>query len=694
MSDLKDQNHIFPEPEESLTKNSYRPVLANDDTVLKNMQNSEKLIIQQANPNVSFKGVIKDISNTNIEALVRIKNENDEPEYKSQETIVTENVNNYNKNDQKPKKVIAFDPKLSFWKGKTGTFIKKFWWLITLFLILLTTLITFGVLNYLQNNKPVPIVKKVDINITGPDNAAKNSIKLWTVTITNNDIVNLNNLTLEMNYDRDFKVNKIFGDLLKFQDNDKLFKFDKLAIGEKKILNIEGKLDAQVDVNTEMSGKLRFAVDQIDQNKQTLQELVANKKVTKVDKSLIRIDITSDSRVPKESDQQVKVDFTNQSGKVLNNFRLKMTYPQVGTNFIYNSSEFFLPGRSKQTIPTVGDHTWNIPSLENAQTGTLIINTKMKGEANDKLIIIAELINSDDNILLNKADKEIVVVDKALTIKPSLTLGSDYIQPDGDMLYKITIKNNYNTELNNIKIQANFNDNADLIERDSLVADQGSPIINKSNKELLFTGAGLTSLQRMGPKAEVTVEFRVKVKSITSFTNSSYTQDNFYIQPKVTVTGDNFEPQSELGDIKRAKGGPDIDQKIEYIQDGNKKLAKVTWEVKNKFSNLKDVTLKTRTPLPPSAWNQNSITPPSNSNKITYSKDTGDIVWKIGDVKAYTGYNGQEVKVTFTITNETDSKINFTETPTFVAIDTLNDGFEFNQINNPIKDGGPVIFQQ
>jgi hypothetical protein len=694
MSDNKDQNHIYPEPDMDSSKNSgYRPVLADDTAVYGSVTEAPKERIIINNPNVSFKGVIKDISNTNLQTMVSTKTEDFQEQMESQEQVVInpEPVTQTVVKEDK-KNVVTFQAKLPFGQTKFGKFLKKFWWLMAIFLILLGLLSFFGITNYLDSNKPTPVIKALDFNINGPDSAAKGTLKIWTVTLKNNDKYNLNNLALEMNYDRDFKLSKAFGDFTKNAENDKLFRLDSLKVGESKILNLEGKLEAQVDVNTKMSSKLRFTVDQSDIKNQSTQEIQAGEKITKVDKSVIRIDITSDSRVPKESDQEVKVDFTNQSGKPLNNFRLKMTYPAIGSNFIYTSSEFFLPGRAKQTTPSIGDHTWTIPNLDNGQTGTLLLKSKMKGLAGDKLILTAELINSEDNAILNKAEKEIVVVDKALTLKPILNVGGDYIAAESSMTYSVTIKNNYTTDLNNIKMVASFIDNADLIDKEGFGIDQGSPVLDKNKKEVSWSGSGLTSLQRLGPKAEETVTFTVKVKPLTAFTASTFTQENFFIQPKITVTGDNFEPQSEVGDIKRAKGGPELKQSVEYLTDGTKKLAKITWEIKNKFSGLTGVEIRSRTPIP-NGWNQASVTPTGFSPNLVYTKDNGQIVWKVGDVKPYTGYNGQELKITFTLINDTDSKINFAETPTYTAIDTLNQGFEFNQINTPIKDGGAVPFQ-
>jgi hypothetical protein len=690
MSDYKDQNHVFPEPDMDNKKSSYRPMLADDDSVLQNLsKNDTKQVI---NSNISFKGVIKDISNTNLEALVKIKNE-DHEETKEDPKIVNNNYSENVKENVKEKKVISFEPKLSFWKTKFGGFLKKFWWLLTLLTILLITGIFLAIMSYLDNNKPVPIVKNVELSISGPPTAPKGSNKIWTVTVANNDSVNLKELVLNLTYDREFKVNKISGDLSKTKESDNLFKMNELKVGEKRILNIEGKLEAKIDIATEMKANLKFLVKDFDNSKQKLQER-ESKYETKVEKSVIRLDITSDSRVPKESDQTIKVDFTNQSGKPLNNFKLKMTYPPVGTNFVFLNSEFFLPGRTKQTTPTVGDHTWNVSTLEDGQTGTLIVNSKMKGQSGDKLLIVAELINIEDETNLNKIDKEVVVVDKALTLKPTLEINSDYIQPGNEATYKILLRNNYNSELNNVKILAEFIDNADLVDSEGINSSQNNPIINKNKKEVQYTGAGVQNLQRMGPKSEVLLEFSFKFKGLTSYTNSTYSQENFYVRPKITVTGDNFEPQSEEGDTYRAKGGPDIEQTVENFTEGNKKIARITWEVKNKFSTLKDVVLRTKTPLPASAWNQSSITPPAKSSQVNYTKENGEIIWKIGDIKPYMGYNGQELKLSFSITNDTDSQVNFIETPTFTAVDTLNTGYEFNQINTPIKGGNPVQYNR
>lgn len=702
MSDNKDQNHIFPEPDANAPKKIYRPVMPDESSniiysgLTKNTEHKQTVV----NENISFKGVIKDISNTNLDALVRIKEE-DELEHQVIESQASKNITEAEMvkpiepdfTETKTKKVMNFDPKLSFWEGKFGRFIKKFWWLIGIFATIFALLAFFGVTTYLENNKQAPKITNVDFKIEGPDTAPKGTLKKWGITIENKDKYNLKDLTLEINYDREFKLSDTFGEIKNVTENNKLYKLDLLKIGEKKVLTLEGKLEAQVDIITKMSGKLRFYVADFDKTKQTVQELTSNEKETKVERSVIRVDITSESRVPKESDQDIKIDFTNQSGKVINNIGLKLTYPTVGTNFVYVSSELFIPGKAKQTTPSVGDHTWNIQSLENAQTGTLIIKTKLKGQAGDKLQFKAELINTDNSELLNRADKEIIVVDKALTIKPVISFGGDYIKADQEMSYKVTIKNNYNTDLTGVKIVAGFVDNADIIDKEGFTYDVGSPILDKNKKELTYSGSGLAALQRIGPKSEQVVEFRFKSRPAIAFTTPGVAQDNFYLIPKVSITGDNFEPQSELGDIRRAQGGPEIKQSVEVVPNtGTKKIVKVTWEVKNKFTKLTGFKLRTRTPLPVSAWSTQSITPPAGADKIAFNLTNGEIVWTIPEIESFKGYNGQELKISFTLTNDTDSKINYAETPTYTVTDTLNAGFEYNQINNPIVDGNAIPF--
>ncbi len=697
MSDIKDQNHIFPEPDIDPKKIKYRPVMAGDDSVLE-MEHNYKERIVIPNHNVSFKGVIKDISNTNLEALVKIKEEDFQPHTESvvidQATeIIQKPTHTQSKQEEELKNVISFDKRTKFSDTNLGKFLKKFWWLVALVSILGLTAIYFGVVSYLDNNKPIPTAQKVELTIEGPDAAPKSSLKTWTVKVDNKDVVDLKDLSIEMNYDRDFKVSKVFGNVKPQGESNKIFKIDKLEKGQQKIFNIEGKLEAQVDVETKMTGKLRFLIDGIEDSKQKIQEKNSNDKISKVEKSVVRIDISADARVPIESEQEIKVDFTNQSGKDLNNFKIKMTYPEVGTNFVYISSEFLIPGKTKQVLPSVGDHTWNVTTLQNGQSGKLIIKARLKGQPQDKLNFVAELKNNDDDQLLNKADKEIIIVDKAISARPSIVL-DDLLVDNLTIPYKIVIKNNYNSDLKNIKVIASFIDNADLIDKEGFEVDAGSPALNKIGKEITFTGAGLTQLQQLGPKAEVTLEFKFKTKAISAFTTSTFSQDNFFIQPKVTVSGDNFESQAETGDIKRAKGGPEVKQSYEIITDGNKKIARVTWEVKNRFSNLRDFKLRSRSPLSnTTAWKQESVTPPSQSSKLTYNKDTGEIVWSPGDVKAYTGYNGQELKVIFTITNDTDSRGNFLDTPTYTAIDTLNEGFEFNQINTQVLEGNQIGYQ-
>lgn len=703
MSDIKDQNHIFPEPEIDPRKNKYRPMLADDNSMLEMDKLPYQKIKSHTENNEYMKNVIKDISNTNIEALVRIKKE-DEYEHEhhgqripdrviDQSSKVIEKASVPLTDTNETKNTIVFEKKEKFSNTALGKFLKRFWWLVSLFVICSMAAVYFGVTYFLNNSVKVPVANKLEFRIDGPDSTPKGSLKTWNLILENKNSVAIKDIAMDIKYDLEFKPSKIYGDSEKINNNDTQVFISKLEVGQKKIVNIDGKLNSEVDINSKMSAIVKYYVDGIENTKQSPQYQNSNEKLTRVEKSLIRLDISSDARVPVESEQEIKIDFTNQSGKTLSNLRLKMTYPEVGTNFVYLSSDFLLPGKSKQTQPSVGDHTWNIISLDNGQSGNVTIRARVKGKPQDQLTLKAELIQNDDNQILNKTQKDIIIVDQPVSIRPMIVT-DEYIKPEQTYTYRVAVKNNYNSDLRNVKVIANFVDNAELIEKEGFQADTFSPLLDKNKKELVYSGAGLPQLQLLGPKAEVIIEFTFKTKALSSFTNSSYSQDNFFIQPKVNVTGENFAPQVETGEIKRAKGGPIIKQSFELIKDGNKQMVRVTWDIKNSFSNLKDVTVRTRTALSNnSAWNQTSVTPPSQSTKISYNKDSGEIIWKAGDVKAYTGNNGQEVKVTFTITNDTDSKFNFVDTPTYTAIDTLNEGYEFNQLNNPMIEGSAISFQ-
>ncbi|MGL4758059.1 MAG: hypothetical protein ACRCXZ_01895 [Patescibacteria group bacterium] len=705
MPEFKDQNHIFPEPEMDAKKSNYRPMLADDDSVIEIEKNQSQKIT--SNKNVSLKGVIKDISNTNLEALVRIKKE-DEMEHETEiiqgpkpnsssvsttPNIMEELEERTKESTAKKTNVFTYQKKEKFIDTSFGRFLKRFWWLVSLFVILSIAAAYFGVVTYMEANKKAPLISDLKLEIQGDSKIPKDAKRTWNVSLTNNSQYPLKDINVFMIYDSAFAFEEYNGTLEKKSNTE--FKLPKLGKGEKQIFKIEGRFNKKdvVDIDTKMLGKARFLIDDSSYKDQKPQETLSNEFVTKVEKSIVRLDISIDGTVPIESDQTIKVDFTNQSGKQLNNFRLKMTYPTVGLNFNYISSEFSLPGRSNQTQPSNGDHTWNIVSLENGETGTVSIKSTIKGSPDNNLQFKAELINNDSNELIVSTNRDIKVVDKAISTYATIE-GADFLQPDGTLSYKIELRNNYNTELRNVNVDASFVDNAELIDKEGFAASEGNPIINKNDKKLSFRGAGLPSLQVLGPKSSVVIKFNFKLKPVGAFNGfSQYGQDNYNIRPKVVVTGENFNtPPEVIGDKKWAKGGPIIKQSVEYLADGKKKMARITWEVKNKFSKLENLTIRTRSPLSTStAWNKDSVTPPAQANNITYNKDSGEIVWKAGNVEDFMGSNGKELKVTFTITNDTDStSVNFTDTPTFSVFDTLNTGFEFNQLNTPFESGGTV----
>jgi uncharacterized repeat protein (TIGR01451 family) len=658
-------------------------------------------------PKTNLDGVVKNLDNTNLDNTIidlspsfsNVSSFENSMESENFEIIESDDISKTQIVESKiveGDNLLKFEVKKKFFETKIGLFLKKFWYLVTVLVILFLGVLFYVTTTYLESNKPAPTLSKIDIKIDGKDSVDKNAVNSWTVTVVNNDDYNIENLEVLINFDRDFKLNKTFGDFTEENGSKELqkkLKLPKLDKKTKKIQTIEGKFEANVDSDVKFSATSSFFVSDFKGKKNDLQNTPEVTKNIKVKSSSVRIDVNTldGSNIAPSTTQTIVVTFANQSPTDIDNLNLKLEYKTNSSLVIYKKSVLTIPGREKEENTTTGNDTWKIATLKKGDTGELKVEIQINGQVGDKITINAKILDNSTGATINTSSRDLFILDRPLSVKAELiTSSNDNMFKEGETLtYKIKIKNTSQNEIKNVEMVAKITEGVNLIDWNELKAESGSPIISKSAKSVTYTKDGTPSLAKFAAKAEENFTFTIKVKDISAFTNGIDKASNFFLVPILTVSSDQTDKITEPGEILHAISGPTVEQTVEYTS--GKKQVKVTWTVKNKFSPVTDFKMRARTTLPVSSFDQSSF---SNKNTLKVTNDNY-IIWDPGTITEYAGYSNREpFKVSFIINNTSDGNGQYLETAEYSGNDSENNLIKYNQNNFPIMGQNNVPFKQ
>jgi hypothetical protein len=668
------------------------------------------------NYDIKFEGVIKDLSNTNLNNsdsgyasydssspwINQAQVDNGEIIEISQvptsvagvsvqkplETIKSATLDNNSKEN-----VISFEQKLGFWDKGFGKILKKFWWLFLSFLVLVLAGVFFLVTTNQKENKPAPILEKISVVILGESSVPRGSVQKWNLKINNAEAINIENLKVNMEYDPAFKFVRSTG-LMTEGVAGKSFTLDSLKAGTEVIQTFEGKYDANIDVGVNMLAKLSYEVEGFKGKKNSLQDKTSPIFTTKIKKSLMRIDIsnTGSNNIPVESDQVFTITFANQSGERLEKIGLKMEYPTLNQKVIYKSSVLKMTGVSDRITPTSSTDYWELDTVEKDQTGTLVIDYSIRGTVGEKIVFNATLIDKRDGQTINAVSKELFVLNRPVTLKSSLSTGDNFLKESGSVKFNIDIENTSNVELKNFRITAKTEDPTELLDWSTATLGNEKGELRISDKTVSFTGNQIDVFRSFTPKSKFSTSFSIQTKKTPYLSLRTDQAKNFFAKSIVTVEADGMEKITEKGEIVRAKSQPTVTQSVEYLKVDGKYAAKITWSLKNSFAEVKDFRMVARTALQKGAFKQDMVLPVDS--KLKFDADSNSVIWSLSSIPAYQGNQGNPLETSFVLVNTTDSKINFLDTVVYTATDTSDLGLTFDQASNSVVGPTNIPFKE
>lgn len=583
-------------------------------------------------------------------------------------------------------------------------FLLKKWWLTLLIVsavgIMFVTIFAFFVLQKgpLLDNK----YENVSLRLLGPSELSKGSPEVWRIIIENKEKTPLQNVVVELNFDRNFEFIKSITPSSDNKEGSK-YSFSRLdAVGEgidKQKIEIQGATKANTNESIVMSGKISYTPDALvkAQNQGKLAKGIETRRTlllpdikTITTNSTIAGELKArDDVIQNNGEEEIVLKYRNTGNKDVRDLRVRMNYPE---NFKYASSEFKKDAFSPtQNSPDNGNNLWIINNFPAFGEHTLSVKGVVEGTSGQTIKFVAEIEirNGSEWQPLYKIDREVSIASKPLVIKAEIS------GKNGNQLFSagetVTVSVNYSNQgvsvVRNVNLSATIEDPSDLLDWKT-VQFTGGERGSINDKTVRWISNNIPELANLQVKASGQVSFSVKVKEGGNFLKTYRNQEDYNITPKAFASGQNIQEIAYTGDVYRATGDISFTQKNKFVSidplNQNLKRYNITWELRNVQNKVNNITIKTRSPLNSSAWQASSITPLNRINQLNYNSSTGDIVWKLEFLAPYSGISNPVAILSFDLVTQSPQDLTLIEGVTMTGYDDLT-GQKYEKSASPIS---------
>jgi hypothetical protein len=584
-----------------------------------------------------------------------------------------------------------FDIKSKF-GGLAGIWQKLRLFVFGLLALALIAGIGYGAWTFLPkpNLGGVQTLDKIAATIAAPASLSQGTVGKWTIKIRNDQNFAIDDVQLELKYDQDFQTTN-FPNYKPVNNTNNLFsigKLDQFGVGtQDAVVDIEGFLNAQVDIETAMSGTLSFYTIKENgtksQQKSELPVAVSRTKVTSPD---VQLTVTpSVGQVQNGGEAEFVIKVKNTKDADYQDLRLRLFYP-AGNIFNYGSSQFTASNTSQKiTTPNDGDDTWYISRLAGLSEQTLSVKGKVAVKSEQKVplkVTLSKRSNGGEYKDLKTAIKDILVTNQPVVINTSFEKAGNNFSAGETLKVNIDYFNQSQDTLKNVEILGFVNDKSNLLDL-STIAFTGGNRAFINNSQIQWTGNNTPQLVSLAPQQKGQLSYSIDVKS--NVINSRKTQGEYIITPQVQIKAINLQEIVAAGEEYKMNSSLRFSQAdtqevpIPNNTNTNRKRYKLAWSFTSEQNQIDNIAIKTRTSLPPTAFIKNSIKKPAGS-ELTYNSSNGEILFKLDKIASYTGIDEKKPELVVSFEFEIDQQAtNLIEAPNLSAQDNFTGEF-FNII--------------
>jgi hypothetical protein len=358
---------------------------------------------------------------------------------------------------------------------------------------------------------------------------------------------------------------------------------------------------------------------------------------TKIDTVPLTLDFDIPSKVEKGKDLQYSLNYFSNIDYPLENLSLK----------IDSVSGFDL----KSTNPSSLDNLeWKLQTLNKAQGGRITVSGTVSSSAEQNLKFSASIgmWQGGNFVVIKQTEINAEVIQPLLYISQQVNGSSDYVASPGEVLnYKVSFKNIGSGAFDNLFMIVRLNSPA--LDMSTIQASGGQA---QSNDNMIVWASDRNpQLRHLNSQEEGEVNFSVKVKS--DWNNSNQDQDNAVINNEVNISQitQKFSVKINSGLMISQKGyykNSEIANSGPVPPQVNKETTyTIVWDIKNYFSDAKNV--KVKAVLPENVSLTGKLMPQNELSKFSFDSASKEIVWSVGDILAGTGVAGDPVSLSFQV---------------------------------------------
>jgi hypothetical protein len=344
----------------------------------------------------------------------------------------------------------------------------------------------------------------------------------------------------------------------------------------------------------------------------------SNTSLTTLIKSVpITFEFDLPSKIESNKNFTFHLDYFSNVNYLLQNLRIQTEYP----------TEFeFLESKPKSIEKT----EWEIPVLNKSEGGRIEISGKITSEVGTTKIFRGKLgvLVGDQLVILKEIEKGVEIVKPSIYIRQEINGNPQYVAVPGDWLhYTIYFKNIGDEELTNLFLISKLEGEA--FDFNTIKSDLGD--CKPGDDSVVFDWRRVPKLQYLAPTEEGKVDFWIKLKDdLGSIINPVLKNKVFISQAKeefVTKISSKIEvvQKGYFQDEVFGNSGP-LPPKV-----GQATTYTILWQVKNYYSDMKDVKIKAK--LPPYVSLTGKIFPEEMVSKFSFDPESREVVWSLGDLE-------------------------------------------------------------
>jgi len=366
--------------------------------------------------------------------------------------------------------------------------------------------------------------------------------------------------------------------------------------------------------------------------------------ITKVDASPITLDFDLPTKVEQGKSLQYSINYFSNVDYPLGNLSIKID-PTSGFNFV-------------SADPTSLDNTeWKLKTLNKAQGGRISITGKVSADNNQNLTFSASLgmWQNGNFVAIKQTSVNVQVIQPLLSISQQVNGSSSYVASPGETLhYQIFFTNIGSTSFDNLFLIAKLDSSA--LDMSTLQAESNGQV-QADDSMIVWDHSQVSKLAHLDVQQEGEVDFSVKVKSDWSPSGTDANNTTITDSINISQITQKFTVKLSSGLIISQKGyyqSSDITNSGPTPPKvGNATTYTITWQIKDYFSDTKNVKVKAT--LPKNVKLTGQIMPQDQLSNFSFDSASREIVWSVGDVSAGTGVNGDPIYLSFQISLTPDS---------------------------------------